>query len=332
MNRDKVIGMFLGVGIGDALGMPVEVYKRARIIEQFGGRVDHYHPPAGHQFFDGKAAGDTTDDTQLTLAVAEALIEADGFDMDAIARHHVRCLDEDVGGWGSTTRGAIERLKAGVSWKASGVTDQPTRGRGNGVCMKVAPLAAYFLARQVPHEQAVAMVAELAGMTHRTGVALSGGLAHVSACGTCLRTTDPHHFETETFIERVVMASESGQAYRQDTQADAHELTQRLKQLAQHREYDVERTIAAFGGGSYYVMDSLPFSYMFFCRNPHSIETLYEVVSAGGDTDSNGSMMASLLGALHGTSIFPEHLIEGLKPKDKIVEVANRFCDCFEIA
>lgn len=64
-------------------------------------------------------------------------------------------------------------------------------------------------------------------------------------------------------------------------------------------------------------------------RNPNSIESLYDCVSAGGDTDTNGSMLASLLGALHGQSIFPKHLVDGLKNKDEILDLADQFYEKF---
>jgi ADP-ribosylglycohydrolase len=52
-------------------------------------------------------------------------------------------------------------------------------------------------------------------------------------------------------------------------------------------------------------------------------------VSAGGDADSNGSMLAGLLGALHGASIFPDHLVDGLKNKDEVLEIADQFYEKF---
>lgn len=331
MNRDKIVGMFLGVGIGDALGMPVECYKRERIIEQYAGRIDKYETPTGTKYFDGKAAGDTTDDTQLTLAVAEALIETGTFDMDLMAKHHVRCLDEDVGGWGSSTKEAIQRLKEGMSWKGSGVTDKPKRGYGNGICMKVAPLAAYLqVTKPNPYKKAIRNIADLAMMTHCTSMAISSGLAHTIACGHCLGTP-ADKFDVIRFATVVVTGSNWGKDFKPSTQTGPDDLTERLKKLERYQDYTPEKCVEEFGGGSYYVYDSLPFSYMFFCRNPRSIESLYDVVSWGGDTDSNGSMVGALLGALNGMSIFPTHLIEGLKTRRKILDVANRFCDRFGI-
>ncbi|MFM9597288.1 ADP-ribosylglycohydrolase family protein, partial [Streptomyces scabiei] len=91
----------------------------------------------------------------------------------------------------------------------------------------------------------------------------------------------------------------------------------RMKYLHKYKEYTTERIITAFKG-SCYCYDSVPFTYMFFTRSPMTLETLFETVSAGGDADSNGSMVGNLLGALHGSSIFPQHLIDGLKDREKL--------------
>src|SRR5262245_62812350 len=103
MNRDKVLGMFLGVAIGDALGMPAEGHSAPDIAAQFG-RLDRFHPVSGHQWLGDLPKGTTTDDWQLTKAVAEAIIQSGGLDMDAIAAWHVRAFHESVRGWGRPPR------------------------------------------------------------------------------------------------------------------------------------------------------------------------------------------------------------------------------------
>ena len=44
LKRDKIYGMFLGVAIGDALGMPVETMSYEQIRSDFG-KIDGY---SGH--------------------------------------------------------------------------------------------------------------------------------------------------------------------------------------------------------------------------------------------------------------------------------------------
>jgi len=97
----------------------------------------------------------------------------------------------------------------------------------------------------------------------------------------------------------------------------------------------VEEIIENFGGGSCYVYDSLPFSYAFFLRNLGSIDGILEAVNAGGDTDTNAKIVGEMVGARSGIEIFqsPENrwMIEGLREYDQLIELANEFCDCFEI-
>lgn len=325
ISKDKIRGMFLGCFIGDALGMPVESFSAERIAKEYG-RITDYLVPLNHKWFDGEEAGTITDDAQLTGVVAESLIEAGKFDMDSQATWHIKAYKESVKGWGSTTREAVKRLSEGISWEKSGITDEPNRGTGNGVCMKVAPLAPYFITQKSSVDQVCKMVAELSFMTHKTSIAVSSGLIHTYGCANCL-INSPESFVDRLFIAVTVGASRRGNAYK-PTHTD--DLTERMKLLYNYNQYTTERIVKDFRGSSY-CYESVPFSYMFFLRNPFVIETLYEVISSGGDADTNGSMVGSLLGALNGSKIFPKHLIDGLKDIDKVNDLVDRFCAKFEI-
>src|SRR5437764_706430 len=109
--HDKVRNTFLGIAIGDALGKAVKGLP-ASLIEREFGRITRYFNIPDHEDFDGLPPG-TTDDTQLTFAVARAFIAAGGFDLDAIAREHCVEFHKSVAGWGDTTREAITRIVAG---------------------------------------------------------------------------------------------------------------------------------------------------------------------------------------------------------------------------
>ena len=56
----------------------------------------------------------------------------------------------------------------------------------------------------------------------------------------------------------------------------------RFALLSEHEQFDTERTIKEFGGGTCYVYDSLPFTYMFFVKN-QGMDALYDCASAGGN-------------------------------------------------
>ena len=306
MNRDKVKGMMLGIAVGDALGMPVETRSAAHIKEKYG-RIEKYEEPTGHKYFDGKPAGDWTDDTVLSLAVANSLIEAGTFDLDSQAKWNAAALDQERGGWGKTTKEALQRIKDGVHWSEAGKNTEPNRGLGNGGAMKVSPLAGCLLAKKVPWSEAI----------------------DPYATAYCLNY-EPGEFNFDRFVGVVTGMSRHGRNYSQPGENKDEDLTDRLEILFKHREYTPERINEELKGGCY-VYESLPFSYMYFLRDPQGIDCVYDVVSNGGDTDSNGSMVGALVGALHGADVFPKHLLDGLKDRAIIEDTAERLCDTFGV-
>lgn len=323
ITRDKIRGMFLGVAIGDAFGMPFESKKYENIKDL--KRTNAYRSSTR-----GKK-GSFTDDTQLTLATALAILEAGEINMDKIAEYHVRAYKESTSGWGGTTRDAVKKISEGVHWTKSGeFIGQENRGFGNGVAMKVAPLAAYFaLTNEVDNIEKI--LVDFAAMTHQTSVAVSSCFAHVEALGYCLKET-VDGFRTREFLEDTVNASEYGRRYFPDTLKD--DLSNRLKSIRKIYDipdllFDDAYLVSEFGAGTCYVYDSLPFSYAFFLRGPFSIESMYDVAYVGGDADTNASFVASMIGAICGASIFPKALIQGLEAKDQILRIADLFYEKF---
>ncbi len=71
---EQALGMLYGIALGDALGAPLEFWDLKGIRERYG--------PVGIQELPQPAR--FTDDTQMTLAVAEALVAAGHRDLGAI--------------------------------------------------------------------------------------------------------------------------------------------------------------------------------------------------------------------------------------------------------
>ena len=334
--RDKIKGMILGVAIGDALGMPVEGHT-ADEAEAF---FDHYsenkeNPQStyrvnrNHHWFKTRESGTWTDDTQLTLATAEGIISAlssnktscEGI-MDCIAQAHVDSLDRFGNlGLGSTTREAIEALKSGVSWESSASIGRKL-GYGNGVVMKISPIAALL---STTRAGGIALIEKLTNMSHKREVSVSASYAMAEALNYCLKTNYSEFLVTD-FIKGIVSASLAGW----DNINARYQclLMSRLVELGNYSAYNRYRIIEEFGEGRVPVYDSLPFSLMFFVKGMASypFDTIMDCIKAGGDTDSNGSMVASLFGALLGSKIWTEPYIEYLWQKDYILDVIERFC------
>lgn len=328
--KDKIRGCFLGIGIGDGLGLPVECWPYARIAEKYGRITDYFVNP-DHKYFAGQLTGGTSDDLQLSLAVARGLIYAEGFDMDSIAEEHCKEFILNINGWGNTTKKAVCRIVDGCHWSEAAELKEGM-GTGNGVAMKVAPIGLYMAltnpsCNQPQFSEDVQKLVHFAIMTHFTSMAISSGIAQAFAISKCF-LSNPNSFDMGSFIRTLVAGSEIGRRYLFGNKNNTDNLTERLKLLENHTYYPASRIIEEFKGGSY-VYESLPFALMFFVKNPFSIDALYDCISSGGDTDSTGAIVGALLGALHGTKIFPQHLIDGLHNKEVIFKIADDFSEKF---
>jgi ADP-ribosylglycohydrolase len=328
--------MFLGIAIGDALGMPVETMSLEQIAQKYG-QVNRYIRPDGHKWFDGREAGTWTDDTQLSLVMAESLIASHGINLDDIAEKHVRAMQETTLGWGGSTIESVYRLTNGVHWSKSGKSSKAGGGCGNGVAMKVAPLgiwAALKLGIDVwmnPSSDFVFQLQDIAWMTHRSGMAVASAITQVFSIAYLVQA-DSSHLQLDRFAKTLEFGARLGESCRLSDEPE-DKLSERIRKLSEmdwSSPTDIQIS-DLFGRGTSYICNSLPFSFAFFLRNPHSIETLYDVASAGGDTDTNASMVGALLGALHGESFFPENLIRELWKVGEILDIAERFCETFAI-
>jgi ADP-ribosyl-[dinitrogen reductase] hydrolase len=332
VTKEKIVGMFVGAFIGDTLGKPVETWRPDRIKEIYG-RLTTIESPAHHKWFKGEPAGTWSDDTQLTVAVAEGMIAAGGLDMDAQKEVHVKALRESTNGWGGSTRESVRRMANGKHWSQSGQGGSDVgrgTGAGNGVPMKIAPVGAWVALSANPSEvygEAVRFAVDLSRMTHQTSVSASAALAQMTAIEACLRNT-PDTFSPDRFIDAVVGASFIGSTIIPETGPD--NITERFKLLGNHGQFDTDRIVAELKGGCY-AYESVPFTFMFLVKNYQTVEALYDVINAGGDTDSNGSMLGANLGALHGPGVFPQHLHDALDPAQKtiVLDVADRFYQKF---
>jgi len=130
--RDRALGAYLGLAIGDALGATVEFMTPSEIARQYG-RHDRI---IGGGWLRLKP-GQVTDDTTMSMALGDALIERGGFDTRAIAESFTRWLRARPVDVGNTCRRGIQRYITQHT-----LSGPPSEGdAGNGACMRNLPVA-----------------------------------------------------------------------------------------------------------------------------------------------------------------------------------------------
>jgi ADP-ribosylglycohydrolase len=311
--KDKFLGTILGVAVGDALGMPFETMtheeialRKGKVRKFYTARVNPHPYPEAKRFL----AGEWTDDTQLTLAVADALIESGGiFNMKAHVQQHILAYKNRQGrGWGRSTRNACARLEQGVPWEQSG---EP-QGVGNGVLMKIAPLGLLQAMRLVRGDIFTVHCAMLGKMTHGDPAAVVAGCAHAEAIH--LLALSKGRIQKD-FLSRVLLAASHAEGYLQARNGEISNIIRSLRD-ADFKCLTIREIAKRFGNGTkeaFRAGNSFGIAYTMFLRNPENFQAVYDTIEVGGDTDSNASIVASLLGALHGEAVLPARLLPDLE-------------------
>jgi ADP-ribosylglycohydrolase len=333
--EDKIRGCFVGVAIGDALGMPWELCSREEIQQMTQGRgvlgLEDVPSDRPRKIKDGRglSLGDTTDDWQLTRAVAKSLMRSQGLSIYDMALSHVEALEEGVRGWGGSTRDAVGEFKLwfdtrGREGRRPGepVAVREKRGHGNGVMMKIAPLACYRALHDVRED--VVLSAEqfqaFAEMTHR----------------------ERYYVAVERFIYdslRYGMGFRTWQVSDKDFVRHAWEsiedagLKTKLAYLFDRQEAPRADECRTVCGTACLAEDSAGFSIATSLRNGSDFRgAVLEAINAGGDTDTNGAIVGAMVGARVGFSGIPKDWCAAVPSATQAFDLATEFCHAFGVS
>ncbi|MDN5352663.1 MAG: hypothetical protein PWQ12_1584 [Clostridiales bacterium] len=175
----RIKGALIGCALGDAMGMPTEMWTRDKIKERYPQGVKTFLPTAEDDFFGRKMpAGSVTDDTANVVMILNSIVENDGTlnakgYIDALiywyAHSEVAALVT-----GPSTMRALAQIEKGVPLQETG-----KMGTTNGAAMKIAPIG--MISDYGKMGELVNRVYQICMPTHNTNIAVSGASA-VAAC------------------------------------------------------------------------------------------------------------------------------------------------------
>jgi ADP-ribosylglycohydrolase len=174
--RDRALGAFYGLAVGDALGMPTQALPRATVARLFGVLDGFRAGPPENELSAGLPAGHTTDDTDQAVIVARCLVDGGGrVDHDLLARLLLDWQGRMVAAGSADLLGpsTLRALRLVTEGAPVGTTGR--WGDTNGAAMRVAPLG--IAVPPAPLDRLCAAVADLDRLTHDTTVANAGAAA-----------------------------------------------------------------------------------------------------------------------------------------------------------
>lgn len=309
MNKDKlknaIKGALYGVAVGDALGAPLE-FMSADQIERRHGLVTEM---IGGGWLNVKP-GEVTDDTQMTLAVAEGIVANPENPIEEVGARFIEWIaskPKDVGATCSTsihhawTAGG-NRPSESVWFEASKWTAKlnGNRSGGNGALMRTVYPGLFY--RQ--ELEAVEVATAIAQMTHWDNFSNR-------AC--------------EIYTDMIYLITEA--VYKQGDAADKDRI---IDDTLQGTPYELNRNAKRTEelNPTGFVVDSMKCAVNAAFWNAESFEeAIVSAANMGGDADTIAAITGGLAGAYFGYDAIPERWIRELAPEirerlDRLAEAA----------
>lgn len=267
----RVQGALVGLLVGDALGSQVEFLDPATILARHPGGLRQLLPGGTWNLL----AGQPTDDGELALALARALVAGDGFDQERVAKGYIDWLASHPFDVGTTTAEGINAL-AGRGYAKS-------TSQANGALMRVAPIG---IAAAGDPAKAAAWARQDAAMTHPHPVCQAASAAFAAAIAAGVAGANQRAMWAEAYAN-------AGDG------AGATEIRRTLLEARHSLPANFTRqqgwVLIAFGNAFHRL----------WCEQDFT-EALVETVMSGGDTDTNAAIAGALLGAALGREAIPQ--------------------------
>lgn len=299
---DRFRGALVGAVLGDCLGAPFE------------GQPG---PIPSSEVYDVLADGTTlrfTDDTAMTMALTESLLERGGVDEDHLAatwaRHFTR---EPWRGYGAGTGDLLRRVAAGDDWRQASAGQFGGSGSfGNGAAMRVAPVG---LLTGGDAEAAASLARRSAAPTHAHPAAADGAAVVAAAVATLSVATGPDAVDPVGLV--AALAPHAGD----------DELRRRLDDVrlaAGEGDLTPEYVRDEIGTGVRAV-ESVPAAVACVAAHPGSLpRAVMMAICVGGDTDTIASMTGAMAGALHGDRALPPAWLARMEGVEQMGDLAGR--------
>ena len=289
--RERALGAFLGLAVGDAVGTTIEFVKKPKfaIVQDMVG---------GGPF--SLKAGQWTDDTAMALALADSLIAFPHFDArdlmirfsDWRRRGTYSCTGECFD-CGNTVSAALDRFEA---------TGDPIAGTksansaGNGALMRLSPVAIRFWNND---ELLAPMAAAQTQTSHGAKEAVDASILFASILADAIRGASRDE----------VLSARAGNFGPKITKIASGETWRGI-----HRDRIQ---------GTGYVVDSLNAALWAISRTTDYKTAILLAANLGEDADTTAAITGQLAGAIYGVSGIPSRWLDQLAWRDRLTSTGS---------
>ncbi|PWC12320.1 ADP-ribosylglycohydrolase family protein [Brenneria roseae subsp. americana] len=313
--KSRITGALYGQMLGDAMGMPSELWPRSRIKAHFGW-IDRFLPgPEENIAACYFKTAEYTDDTAMALALADALIECEGkIDPVAIGKHILHwalsfnAFEKNI--LGPTSKAALTAIQHGTA-----IGELDNNGLTNGAAMRISPLGCLVPVDSL--DDFIRDVELASSATHKSDVAIAG--ATVIAWAVSKGIDGVSWLEISDALPAVAKAAQEKRVTTYSASMSARiTLALQTVRAVHETEHALEHVYDLIGTGAE-IIESVPAAIAMVElaeTDPNRCAIL--CANLGGDTDTIGAMATAICGAINGIGSIAPHFKQQLEEANQV--------------
>ena len=295
---DKIKGTIYGQAIGDALGLGTEFMDDYDMAWKYPNGLTHYSEIFQDHHRRRWEKGDWTDDTDMMLCIANAIIKDKGVNLSTIAQNFKDWACGTPMGIGANT------------YKVLMIGDYVEKPLD--VSKKIWEMSRYHSAAN-------------GGLMRTSIVGLLPNNVEQSAADICRLTHyDPRCVGSCVIVSELIHAHVYGKPIPTYDQmiAIGRKYDERINEYIQLSQcVDISSLDLQEEGSIGYTLKTLAAGLWAYWHAETFLDGLLAVIRAGGDADTNAAVACAILGAKFGFNAIPSEYVEGLIYRDQLDDV-----------
>jgi poly(ADP-ribose) glycohydrolase ARH3 len=302
--KDKFRGAILGCFLGDAFGSGFEGMSPDRAVFHLSN-------------LSKKSTRNYTDDTDMTLALVESIVQSSKVDPEDIAKQFSLSCDL-TRGYAIGTIKAVLALRTGMKWFEVARIVFENGSFGNGAAMRVSPVGLFYH-QDLNSLQEAAM--KQAIITHAHPLGQWGAVMQACSVGLAISQNSKGPFKKEQMVINL----------REILWGGPIEYMKALNKIGetvgQGKKLEAQEVVRSLGNGVEAQFSVPSACYIAFTYSPDFCDAIRAAISLGGDTDTIAGMVGAIVGAHVGERGLPVEWTEQLEDGPRGRSFARNLAD-----
>lgn len=276
-NIDRIRGGFLGLFLGDALGAPYE-FRYSYPLSDYNGTL--YQPikwRCRYGPMQYSAVGQVTDDSTMSISLLRTILENGNWNEDAVIQAYINWANSGIKFLGRNTRALFHGIKTITGYRNRYARIDLSNVQSNGSLMRAYPLILLFL-KQTPEQAYQSSIADT-NLTNPNQVNRDATIIYLTILRYIL-----HGIAVQQAIPEIINLSET------------QEIRDALIEAVQGKDRDIIKNKGWVAHPIYLIIQGWIQAEM----GKSYREIINWVIRKGGDTDTNGAIVGSVMGTYFG--------------------------------